>query len=149
MWRRRRGGAHDLEVIMKKSLFASVAVLALVVASPALAQRDDRDNTDENAPRARHVPRDTNNDTDKNQPPAENRERPPPSSTVSPNGTTGGENRGRPEPSGTMGTERGPRHQRGTGTATEPTGTMGTERGTRHERGTGNAMRPGGNTAAR
>jgi len=102
---------------MKKSLFASVAVLALVLASPALAQRDDRDNTDENAPRARHVPSDTNNasdnDTDKNKPREENRERPPPSSTVS------------------------------------PSGTMGTERGTRHERGTGSAMRPGGTTAVR
>jgi len=124
---------------MKKSLFASVAVLALVLASPALAQRDDRDNTDENAPRARHVPSDTNNasdnDTDKNKPREENRERPPPSSTVS--------------PSGTMGTERGTRHERGTGNTTEPSGTMGTERGTRHERGTGSAMRPGGTTAVR
>jgi len=112
---------------MKKSLYASVAVLALVLASPALAQRDDRDNKDENAPRAGHVSHD--NDTDKNQPSDQNRERPPPSPTVSPNGTMGSETRGKPEPSGTMGTERGNRHGRGTmrpGTTTAPTNTGGT-----------------------
>ena len=118
---------------MKKSLYASVAVLALVLASPALAQRDDRDNKDENAPRAGHVSRD--NDTDKNKPSDQNRERPPPSPTVSPNGTMGGENRGKPEPSGTMGTERGARHERGTDNTMRParpnaTGTMAPRTGT-------------------
>jgi Ni/Co efflux regulator RcnB len=112
-----------LEVIMKKSLYASVAVLALVLASPALSQRDDRDNKDENAPRAGRVSHDNST-----LPREQNRERPSP--TVSPTGTMGGENRGRLAPSGTM------------GTGTMGTGTMGTERGTRHERGTTNPMRP-------
>jgi|KBSMisStaDraftv2_1062788.scaffolds.fasta_scaffold429394_2 Ni/Co efflux regulator RcnB len=112
---------------MNKSLYASVAVLALVLASPALAQRDD--NKDENTPRAGHVSRDS--DTDKNKPNEQNRERPPPASsptspTVSPNGTMGSENGGKPQPSGTMGTTR---HERGTmrpGTMTAPTNTSGT-----------------------
>jgi len=116
---------------MKKSLFASAAVLALVLASPALTQPDDRDNKDQNTPRAGHVSRD--NDTDKNKPREENRERPPPSTTsptsptVSPNGTMGGETRSKPQPSGTMGTTR---HERGTmrpgGTMTAPTNATGT-----------------------
>jgi len=112
---------------MKKSLYASVAVLALVLASPALAQRDDRDNKDENVPRSH-----TSHDTDTNTPPREeNRERPP-SPSASPSVS----------PNGTMGTERGTRHERGTTNAPEPSGTMGTQRGTRHERGTTNTMRP-------
>jgi Ni/Co efflux regulator RcnB len=124
---------------MKKSLYASAAVLALVLASPALAQNDNRDNKDENAPRSGHVSHDNDNQ------PRENRERPAPSPTVSPNGTTGGERgtRERPAPSGTMGTEGGTHHERGT--RTEPSGTMGTEGGTRHERGTNNTMRPSNN----
>jgi len=124
---------------MKKSLFASAAVLTLVLASPALAQRDNRDNADQSAPRSGHVSRDNN--TANNPPRGETRARPAP--TVSPSGTMGSENRGRPEPSGTMGTDRGTRHERGTNNTMQPSGTMGTERGTRHERGT---MRPGGTT---
>jgi len=110
---------------MKKSLFASAAVLALVLASPALAQRDNRDNTDQNAPRAGRESHDNNKDN--NPPRGETRERPAP--TVSPSGTMGG---------GAMGGENRRRP--------EPTGTIGTERATRHERGT---MRPGGTTAVR
>jgi Ni/Co efflux regulator RcnB len=119
---------------MKKSLLASAAVLALVLASPALGQNDNRDNRDQNAPRAGRVS--PNND---NQPRGENRphneNRPAPSPTVSPSGTMGGERSGRerPVPSGTMGTVGGTRHQRGTTNATQPSNTM---------RPTNNAMRP-------
>lgn len=42
---------------MKKSLYASAAVLALILASPALAQPTDKDD-ENNRPRAGHVSHD-------------------------------------------------------------------------------------------
>lgn len=119
---------------MKKSLYASAAALALVFASPVLAQPSDKD---QNRPRAGQVSHD-------NQPSGERPERAAPSAPVSPRGPTGGE-RSTHAPStmsGTMGETGGTRHhERGASTMT-PSGTMGATGGTRHrERGT-NAMTP-------
>lgn len=125
---------------MKKSLYASAAVLALVLAAPVMAQPNDKN--DENRPRAGQASHD-------NQPRGEGPERTEPSAPVSPRGTMGGERgthapstmSGTMGPSGTMGTGGTRHHERGTSTMA-PTGTMGTTRGTRHrERGT-NTMTP-------
>ena len=116
---------------MKKCLYASAAVLALVLASPVLAQPSDKN--DENRPRAGH-----------NEPRGEKPEGPAPSAPASPSGTMGGERSNRtPNMSGTMGETGGTRHHEHGANTMTPAGTTGETGGTRHhERATNTMMRP-------
>lgn len=100
---------------MNKSLYASAAVLALVLASPVLAQPNDKN--DENRLSAGHVTRD-------NEPRGDKPERPAPGS--SPSGTVGAERttRAPSDTAGTMG-ETGAKGHRERGSSTmAPANTM-------------------------